>query len=51
MDNKLPIISYALAALSSACFIGGLVLLSGEGGKQDVSTRGAIVNVGQDTKH
>lgn len=31
MDNKKPLISYALAALSGICFIGGLVILSNEG--------------------
>lgn len=33
MDNKLPLISYTLAAFSGICFIGGLVILSGEGRK------------------
>lgn len=33
MDNKLPLISYTLAAMSGICFIGGLVLLSSEGRK------------------
>lgn len=51
MDNKLPIISYTLATLSSLCFIGGLVLLSDKGGKQDVPTRGDIINVGQKFEH
>ena len=31
MDNKLPLISYTLAAMSGICFIGGLVILSSEG--------------------
>lgn len=31
MDNKLPLISYALAAISGVCFIGGLAILSSEG--------------------
>lgn len=31
MDNKLPLISYTLAALSGICFMGGLVILSSEG--------------------
>ena len=31
MDRKLPLISYALVALSGICFIGGLVILSTEG--------------------
>ena len=30
MDDKLPIISYTLAAMSGICFIGGLVILSSE---------------------
>ena len=30
MDNKLPLISYTLAAMSGICFVGGLVLLSSE---------------------
>ena len=30
MDDKLPIISYALAAMSGLFFIGGLALLSSE---------------------
>ena len=30
MDNKLPLVSYTLAAMSSICFIGGLVILSSE---------------------
>lgn len=31
MGNKLSLISYALATAASVCFIGGLVILSGEG--------------------
>ena len=31
MDNKIPLISYTLAAMSGICFIGGLVILSSEG--------------------
>jgi hypothetical protein len=31
MDNKKPLISYTLAALSGICFLGGLLILSGEG--------------------
>ena len=31
MNNKLPFISYTLATVSGICFIGGLVILSGEG--------------------
>lgn len=33
MDKKMPLISYALAALSGVCFISGLAILSGEGRK------------------
>ena len=31
MDNKLPIISYTLAAMAGICFIRGLVILTSEG--------------------
>lgn len=31
MDKKKPLISYALAALSGICFVGGLIILSNEG--------------------
>lgn len=31
MDDKLPLISYAFAAMSGICFIGGLIILSSEG--------------------
>jgi hypothetical protein len=31
MDKKLPLISYTLAAVSSICFIGGIIILSSEG--------------------
>jgi hypothetical protein len=31
MNNKLPLISYTLAAMSGICFISGLVILSSEG--------------------
>ncbi len=37
MNNKLPIISYTLAAMSGICFIGGLVILSSEG-RHDIWT-------------
>ena len=41
MDNKLSaIVSYALATLSGICFIGGLVILTGEGEKHDGENRG-----------
>ena len=31
MNNKLPLITYAFAAMSGVCFVGGLVILSSEG--------------------
>jgi hypothetical protein len=31
MDNKLPLISYTLAAVSGICFLSGLVIISREG--------------------
>lgn len=31
MDRKLPLISYALAAVSGFCFISGFIILSNEG--------------------
>lgn len=31
MDNKLNLVSYALATMAGICFISGLVILSGEG--------------------
>lgn len=31
MNSKLPLISYALAAMSGVCFMSGLVILSREG--------------------
>ena len=37
MDNRLPLISYALATVSGICFLGGLVILSSEG-RTDVWT-------------
>lgn len=30
MDDKLPLISYTLAAMSGICFVGGLIILSSE---------------------
>lgn len=33
MDNKSPLISYALATLSGICFVSGLAMLSDKGGK------------------
>ena len=35
MDNKLPLISYTLAAMSGICFLGGLIILSREGRKDE----------------
>lgn len=51
MDRKLPLISYTLAAISGICFIGGLVILSGEGSKNNVQTRGDIIHIGSVLKH
>lgn len=31
MDNKMPLVSYALAAMFGLCFVSGLVILSSEG--------------------
>lgn len=33
MDDRLPLISYTLAAMSGICFMSGLVILSSEGSK------------------
>lgn len=38
MNNKLPLISYTLAAVSGICFVGGLVILSGEGRQPSIWT-------------
>lgn len=35
MDNKMPLISYTLAAMSGICFLGGLIILSREGRKNE----------------
>jgi hypothetical protein len=35
MDIKIPLISYTLAAMSGICFLGGLVILSREGRKNE----------------
>lgn len=32
MKDKLSIVSYTLAAMASICFLGGLVILTNEGG-------------------
>lgn len=45
MDNKLPLISYTLAAMSGICFLGGLVILSSEGRHVHVPTRGDLVSI------
>lgn len=31
MNKKMPIVSYTLATMAGLCFVGGLVILSGEG--------------------
>ncbi len=31
MNNKLSLVSYTLATMAGICFVGGLVILSGEG--------------------
>ena len=31
MNHKLSIVSYTLATMAGICFVGGLVILSGEG--------------------
>lgn len=31
MDNKMSVVSYALAAMAGICFIRGLVIISNEG--------------------
>lgn len=31
MNKKIPIVSYTLATMAGLCFVGGLVILSGEG--------------------
>ena len=46
MDNKIPLITYTLAVMSGICFIGGLVILSGEGRQETyVQTRGVYIHV------
>jgi len=50
MDDKLQIISYVFATLSSACLLGGIVILSREGRIPCVQTRGDIINVGPNIK-
>ena len=45
MDNKLPLISYTLVTMSGICFISGLIILSGEGRKEYVQTRGDYIHV------
>lgn len=51
MDDKKPLISYTLAVMSGICFIGGLVILSSEGGNWNVPTRGAYINDGPSFRH
>lgn len=31
MNKKIPIVYYTLATMAGLCFVGGLVILSGEG--------------------
>lgn len=33
MDDKTPLVPYALAAMSGLCFVSGLMILSGERSK------------------
>lgn len=35
MDKKMPLISYTLATMSGICFLGGLIILSREGRKNE----------------
>lgn len=51
MDKNLPLISYALAVLSGICFIGGLVILSSEGRKENVPTTGDIIDIRHLVRH
>lgn len=51
MDNRIPLISYTLAVMSGMCFIGGLIVLSSEGGSGHVPTRGAYVDNGPSFRH
>ena len=51
MDDKLPLISYTLAAMSGICFIGGLIILSTEGRNQYVPTRGDYIDARPSFEH
>lgn len=52
MDNKFSsFVSYALATLSGICFIGGIVILTGEGENLDGENRGSTDDVGIFVKH
>lgn len=44
MERKRPFMSYAFAALSSICFIGGIMILSREGELDYVQTRGDYIH-------
>lgn len=51
MDNKLPLISYTLAAMASVCFLSGLVILSSEGRVHNVPTTGDIIDLRSLIRH
>lgn len=52
MDNKVSsFVSYALATLSGICFIGGLVILTGEGGNSNGENRGSTDEIGVFAEH
>lgn len=52
MDNKVSsFVSYALVSLSGICFIGGLVILSGEGEKSNGENRGSTNDARIFVKH
>ena len=46
MDNKLPLISYTLAAVSGICFVSGLVI--SYVGQETVGLKGSISNYCKD---
>ena len=51
MDKKLPLVSYALAAMSGICFMSGLFILSNEGGNRDGQIRGDYLHARSIVKH
>lgn len=52
MDNKLSsVVSCTLATLAGICFIGGLVILTGEGENIHEQNRGSSSNVGVLIEH